>query len=107
MHLFDTTDPGVIASQRKFWITIVVLSIATYGTAFFAIWLVRKREEDLPQKTSQDGKEQGPEEKGEEVTTNWKERNGTLGEFLMSKGKTPRGFRWRGDKKQVSEENAA
>jgi hypothetical protein len=43
MHLFDTTDPGVVAAQKKFYITIVVLSVATYGAAFLSYWLVRNR----------------------------------------------------------------
>jgi len=43
MHLFDTTDPGPVAAQRKFYITIAVLSLGTYIVAFLAYWLVRNR----------------------------------------------------------------
>jgi len=43
MHLFDTTDPGPVTAQKKFYITIVVLSVGTYVAAFLAYWLVRNR----------------------------------------------------------------
>jgi hypothetical protein len=43
MHLFDTTDPGPVAAQKKFYITIVVLSVATYAAAFLSYWLVKNR----------------------------------------------------------------
>jgi hypothetical protein len=46
MHLFDTTDPGVVAAQPKFFITIVVLSLGTYAVAGLAYWLVKNRKED-------------------------------------------------------------
>jgi hypothetical protein len=52
MHLFDTTDPGVVAAQPKFYITIFVLSLGTYAVAGLAYWLVRNRK---------DSKEDGPD----------------------------------------------
>lgn len=41
MHLFDTTDSGVVAARPKFYVTLVVLSVATYIAAGLAFWLVR------------------------------------------------------------------
>jgi len=43
MHLFDSTDPGVVAARPKFYATIVVLSVATYAIAALGYWLVRNR----------------------------------------------------------------
>jgi cytoskeletal protein RodZ len=48
MHLFDTTDPGVIAARPRFYITIFVLSLGTYAVAGLAYWLVRNRKQDGP-----------------------------------------------------------
>jgi hypothetical protein len=48
MHLFDTTDPGVVAARPKFYITIFVLSLGTYVVAGLAYWLVRHRKEGSP-----------------------------------------------------------
>jgi hypothetical protein len=45
MHLFDTTDPGVVAARPKFYITIFFLSLGTYVVAGLAYWLVRHRKE--------------------------------------------------------------
>lgn len=73
MHLFDTTDPEVVASRRKFYITIAVLSAATYATVFVAYWLARSRKDDLIAASVQDGKveeEEGSENasaEGEEI----------------------------------------
>jgi hypothetical protein len=64
MHQFDTTDPRVVASQKKFWITIAVLAVATYATAFAAYWLFRSRKEEF---RTQDRKERRPEGKRQEV----------------------------------------
>jgi hypothetical protein len=66
MHLFDTTDPGVVAARSKFFITIIVLSVATYATAFVAYWLVKSHKGDSPAETiseAKDGQEQGASEK--------------------------------------------
>jgi len=46
MHVFDTTDPGVAASQKKSQITVFVLSVATDATAFVAYWLARNRKDE-------------------------------------------------------------
>ncbi|KAH7391240.1 hypothetical protein BKA64DRAFT_97957 [Cadophora sp. MPI-SDFR-AT-0126] len=46
MHLFDTTDSGVVAARPKFYITLVVLSVSTYITAGLAYWLVRSRKKN-------------------------------------------------------------
>jgi hypothetical protein len=43
MHLFDTTDSGVINARPKFWITTFVLSFATYGISAFGYWGIRSR----------------------------------------------------------------
>jgi hypothetical protein len=42
----DLLKPGVVAARSKFYITIVVLSVATYTAAFVAYWLVRSRQDD-------------------------------------------------------------
>jgi hypothetical protein len=48
MHLFDTTDPSVVAARPGFYITIFVLSLGTYAVAGPEYWLVRNRKEDGP-----------------------------------------------------------
>jgi hypothetical protein len=45
MHLYDTTDPGVVHARPKFWITIVVISVATY--VIVGYWLVRNENKDF------------------------------------------------------------
>lgn len=92
MHLFDTTDPEVVASRRNFYITIVVLSAATYATAFVAYWLVRSRKDDLIAANVQDGKvekEEGSENasaEGEEIQAAPKYRDGGVVQVLTSSG---------------------
>jgi hypothetical protein len=48
MHLFDTSDPGVVAARTKFYITLIILAVATYAAAGLAYWLVRNRKQDQP-----------------------------------------------------------
>jgi hypothetical protein len=72
MHLFDTTDPGVVAARPKFYITIFVLSLGTYAVAGLAYWLVRNRKGD--------GSD-GPVPKG--VTTQSSSENDTTSEPLF------------------------
>lgn len=105
MHLFDTTDPGVIAAQKKFWNTIFLLCIGTYGPAFAAIWFIGRRDKYLPEWITEGGKEQG--RKGEEAPTTWKDKISMLGELLIGKGKSLRVFRRRGENGQISDENIA
>jgi hypothetical protein len=49
MHLFDTSDPGVVAARKQFYITLAVLAVGTYIVAGLAFWIVRsqKRDQDL------------------------------------------------------------
>jgi len=41
MHLFDTSDDLVISSRHKFWITLIILSVATWAAAALGFWSVR------------------------------------------------------------------
>jgi len=41
MHLFDTSDDLVISSRYKFWITLIILSVATWAAAALGFWSVR------------------------------------------------------------------
>ena len=69
MHLFDTTDPEVVASRRKFYITIIALSVATYTAAFVAYRIVRSRRADPTPGGVQDGGSQKEELQGEKPST--------------------------------------
>jgi hypothetical protein len=57
MHLFDTDDPQVIASQRSFFITISVFSATTYVMALsYPMWqLVRFSRDRLNRQWKSDG----------------------------------------------------
>ncbi|PMD42964.1 hypothetical protein L207DRAFT_288847 [Hyaloscypha variabilis F] len=68
MHLFDTTDPGVVAARSKFFITIIVLSVATYATAFVAYWLVKSHKDDSPAETISEAKVPQDEGANEKVS---------------------------------------
>jgi hypothetical protein len=46
MHLYDTTDPEVVNGRPKFWITIIVISVATWAIAGFGYWVVRTGRKD-------------------------------------------------------------
>ncbi|KAL2063598.1 hypothetical protein VTL71DRAFT_5403 [Oculimacula yallundae] len=48
MHLFDTTDSGVVAARPQFYITLVVLSLSTYIAAGLAFWFVRNKNKIPP-----------------------------------------------------------
>lgn len=48
MHLFDTTESGVVAARPKFIITLVVLSASTYVAAGVAYWFVRHKKKIDP-----------------------------------------------------------
>jgi hypothetical protein len=41
MHLYDTTDKDVVKGRPKFWITIAVISVATWTIAGLGYWVVR------------------------------------------------------------------
>jgi hypothetical protein len=92
MHLFDTTDPGVVAARRKFYIAIIVLSMATYAAAFVAYWLARSRKEDPTNLDVQNGKvkEQG----GEEVPQNAEGKKMIFEKSILSKGAGLGFLRW-------------
>lgn len=60
MHLFDTSDPGVVATRWKFWVTLGVLAGATYVFAGLAIWLIWSRKSTNPVKADV---KKGPKEK--------------------------------------------
>ena len=62
MHLFDTTDQGVVAARGKFYITIILLSVATYAAAFASYWLVRSHKDDSLAETVPDAKDRQDEE---------------------------------------------
>jgi hypothetical protein len=49
MHLFDTSDPGVVAARTNFYITLIILAVSTYAAAGLAYWLVRNRKQDQPE----------------------------------------------------------
>lgn len=59
--------PGVVAARSKFYITIVMLSVTTYATAFVAYWLVRSRKDDTIAETAPDPEEHLEEGKNEKV----------------------------------------
>jgi hypothetical protein len=54
MHLYDTSDPGVVVGRPKFWITLIFLSLATYALAGLALWLVRSHKTSQPVKKEKD-----------------------------------------------------
>jgi hypothetical protein len=57
MHLFDTTDSGVVARRRKFYIAITVLPLETYAVAGLAYWLVKSKQDGLNGKATKRTKE--------------------------------------------------
>ena len=54
MHLFDTADQMVVAAQSKFFITITILSVATYAAAYVGYWLVKRHKDYSPAETIPD-----------------------------------------------------
>jgi hypothetical protein len=53
MHLFDTTDPGVVAARPKFLTTMFLLALGTYLVAGVAYWHARNSEEDSTDSSAQ------------------------------------------------------